>query len=108
MITVYIKLEVINNVSFCKVASAMDVLELISRPLQTTASQANFLKSLRRSDPGWKNHFHFQHGIIGYASQPDGLFLFLFFSFLKEMENSLSHKKKLLNMLQICYIKFTT
>lgn len=71
----------------------MDVLELISRPLQTTASQANFLKSLMRSDPGWKNHF--QHGIIGYASQPDGLFLFLFFSFLKEMENSLPHKKKI-------------
>lgn len=53
-----------------------------------------------RSDPGWKNHF--QHGIIiGYASQPDGLFIFSFF--LKEMENSLSHKKDATNLLYKIY-----
>lgn len=52
-----------------------------------------------RSDPGWKNHF--QHGIIiGNASQPDGLF---FFFFLKEMENSLSHKKDATNLLYKIY-----
>lgn len=50
-----------------------------------------------RSDPGWKNHF--QHGIIiGNASQPDGLFFFL-----KEMENSLSHKKDATNLLYKIY-----
>ena len=77
MIIVYIKLEVINNVSFCKVASAMDVLELFLPELsKPTSSQASILRRLMRSDPGWKNHF--QHGIniIGYASQLDGLFFF--------------------------------
>ena len=100
MIIVYIKLEVINNVSFCKVASAMDVLELFSRALQANFFASQLFRKANAKRPRLEKSLSAWY--YYWLCKPTRR-SFIFSFFLKEMENSLSHKKDATNLLYKIY-----